>query len=327
MRYLLALCFLFTITSCAKKSSEKVEEAIDVALTYLSESKCDSAIDVLEEAGRDTTNAVYLQVLASAYACRAGYNEVRFLSQDVLKINGAMLFASLTTLSIAPEIEADSESYADLREALKVLLYVDVNQPSQAAKTSKFGPRKAGDLGVQALFLTLNQLGKFIHLFGNVGLVGTVVTKGAGAASVDEQTAQASKCFVEYTSTAALLLISNNEGGACKNTSFFGHPDLSLAPASLSNTKRRMCEGLMLVTNIMDLLNNITLPANPSMGSIGSITALVNTLKSQITAINPAYGTLINTTSQATCEGLATTASGFDNLQDVFAVVFEKGLP
>lgn len=328
MRSALILSFLILFCSCAKKPAEEVDEAIDLALTYLSDGKCASAIDVLEDVGRDVDNAVYLQVLASAYACRAGFDERVFLAVDIPLIDSdsADLMKSLTLLTLSPESEADSDSYTDIKEALNILLDVDANQPSQAAREAKYGPRKAGDMGVYALFLSMTQLGKFLHFYGNVDSTGA---KGTGAASTDEQGVTPSNCFVEYTEADALTFLGGGGGSVCNNMAADdGHPDMLFAPAgTLVITKRRMCEGLMLVTNIVDILNNLTLPTDSSMGQLASVTTTVNTAIAAVIAARPALEPLITTTSQDECESLVAAAGEFDNLQLIYAMIFEGGLP
>ena len=322
LRLFFIICFILTLSSCAKTPSEEAGTAVDLALTYLTDEKCDRAIDVLEAAGRTNSNPVYLQVLASAYACRAGYNEVNFLLNDVTKISGSALLTSLATLSLSPEHHADSDSYVDLRTALNVLLNSTTGQPSQAARNAKFGLRKAGDLGLQTLFLTLTQLGKFLHFYGNVDALGA---KGKGLPNVDEQTSTESRCFIDYTNVQAEAFITLL-AGYCTNATP-GHPDLALTPSELTTTKKRMCEGLVLVTNTMDILSNLVLPANASLANINGVSASVTSLKSTAIALNPAIGTLLNTTSQADCESLVSSSTEFDNLQLIYAVLFEKGLP
>lgn len=326
MRLSLIILSLFIFVSCGKTPAEEVDEAIDLALTYLSENKCAKAIDVLEDVGRDQTDPVYLQVLASAYACRAGFNEVTFLLDDIPLIDSdaADLMKSLTQLSLSDEDEADSDSYVDVGEALDILLNVDSNPPSQAAREATFGPRKAGDMGVQALFLSMVQLGKFLHFYGNVNSAGV---KGGGAASVDEQTADPSECFVTYTYAPAKTYLTA-AAGTCNNmASDNGHPNLSFAVADLTTTKRRMCEGLMLVTNILDILENMTLPADSSYGQLSSVTATVSNFKTAIVTADPNLETLLETTSQAECETLVANSTEFDNLQYIYALLFESGLP
>ena len=106
-----------------------------------------------------------------------------------------------------------------------------------------------------------------------------------------------------------------------------GHVDLSFAVASLTATKKKMCEGLMIVTNIMDILQNITLPASSSYGSITSLPGTVADFKTAIITADPGLSVLVNTTSQAACETLVTSASEFNNLQYIYALLFEAGLP
>lgn len=327
MRLLLILFSLILFASCAKKPSDEVDEAIDIALTYLSSNKCAAAIDVLEDAGRDVENPIYLQVLASAYACRAGFNEIVFLSTEMTKIDSsaAGLMKSLTTFTLSADTEADSASYVDLREALDILLYVDTAQPSQLAREAIFGPRKAGDMGMQALFLSFTQLGKFLDFYGNVNALGV---KGGGAANVDEQGATPSTCFIEYTEAQAILFLGGGGGGVCNNmASDDGHPDLSLAAPDLETTKRRMCEGLMLVTNIIDILSNISLPTSTTFANFATVATTVSTIKTTITGNYPQLATLLDTTSQTDCETLLDTPSELDNLQHLYALLFEAGLP
>ena len=323
MRSALILSILILFYSCAKSPADEVDEAIDIALDYLSYDKCDKAIDVLEGVGRDKTNPIYLQVLSSAYACRAGYDERVFLDTDIAKIASADLMKSLTTLTLSNDHAADSASYLDLREALEVVLYVDSNQPSQVKREAKYGPRKAGDMGVQALFLSFAQLGKFLQFYGNVDALGI---KGAGAVSTDEQGATASTCFVGYTEAQSLAFLVGGGGGSCTGGTS-SHPDMLFAPAAtLTITQRRMCEGLMLVTNIVDILNNLTLPNDASMGDLSNVKTSIVTSISTIITNFPTLATLLGTTSQTTCETLVATAPEFDNLQFLYALIFEGGL-
>lgn len=327
MRSLFILALLLFFTSCGKTPEEESDEAIDLALTYLSSNKCEEAIDVLEDIGRQRENSIYLQVLASAYACRAGFSEIDFLDTEIDKIDSSVsgLMKSLTTLKWSSQTEADSADYEDMKEALDVILNIDSEQPSQDHREEVFGLRKAGDMGVQALFMSIAQLGKFLHLYGNVNATGV---KGGGAANTDEQGATASTCFAAYTAVNAQTALTPAIAGACRYpgpATYVGHPDLSFAAPDLVVTKRRLCEGLMLVTNIIDILNNLTL-TDDSYGDLTSVTATVNTYKTNITNASPALATLINTTSQEECETLVAGGSEFDNLQYIYALLFEVGL-
>jgi hypothetical protein len=179
-------------------------------------------------------------------------------------------------------------------------------------------------MGIQALFLSIVQLGKFLNYYGNVDASGN---KGSGAANTEEQGATPSTCFIKYTEARSIVFLGSGGGGVCNDMSTdLGHPDLSLAAGSLTATKKKMCEGLMLVTNIMDILANITLPSSSSYGSLTALPATVSTFKSTIIAADPTLSTLLNTTDQTTCESLVASATEFDNLQFIYAMLFEGGL-
>ena len=319
MRSFILIFLLFLFCSCAKTAPEKVDEAIDLALSYLTNEQCDKAIDVLEDAGRDTENAIYLQVLASAYACRASYNEITFLTTDIPAINSTAvgLMKSLSLLTLSGETATNSAEYVDLRQAFTILTNVDAAQPSYVTRVASYGARKASDMGVQTLFLGLVQLGKFIHYYGNVNA--TTGVKGGGT--------QSNNCFLEYTDPRAIVALGAL-GATCNDMSTDdGHVDLSFAAGSLTATKKKMCEGLVLVTNIIDILENITLPASSSYGSITTLPATISTFKTSIIAADATLSTLLNTTSQSTCETLVTAAAEFNNLQYIYALLFEVGLP
>ena len=326
----LILIFLFIlIVGCAKNSVEEEASAIDQALTLLSDEECDEAIDILEDIGRRTDNAVYLQVLASAYACRASFNEVEFLATDIEAIDtdAADFMKSLSILSLPYESAANSAQFQDLNEALDILLNVDASQPSQTAREAKYGPRKAGDMGIQALFLSIVQLGKFLNFYGNVNATGA---KGLGGANTDEQGADQSECFLQYTDATAIAYIDALPAtNACDNFSGGddGHPNMSFAVANLEATKTKMCQGLMLLTNIIDILSNITIPQNTATDNLDEIATLASSFKSTITSADPDLAVLLNTTSQSTCETLLDTPAEFANMQLIYAMLFESGLP
>lgn len=321
MRSIALIFTLFLFVSCAKTTDEKVAEAIDVANTYLSEGKCDSAIDVLEDVGRQSSNAIYLQVLASAYSCRAGFSELTFLLTDLDVMTQATtptstLLTYLSIISTSTETEADSDSYTDLKTAINLLIDSTSAQPSQSARNSKFGSRKAGDMGMQALLMMFAQLGKFLHYYGDVHP--TTGAKGGGSAS--------NNCFIAYTDATAISALGT---GTCSSSgSRTGNSDLSLAESNLPATKAKLCEGLMLVTNIIDTLNNIQIPSDSTLSALDDIKTEVNDMKSEI--YTGGLETLLDTTDQATCATLVapTDSSGeFENLQRIYASLFEGGLP
>ncbi|HXH32291.1 MAG TPA: hypothetical protein VNJ01_15940 [Bacteriovoracaceae bacterium] len=316
MRLILLPFLLILFAACGKGIEQETQETIDVALTYLTDGKCTEAIDALEAIDRQNTNGVYLQVLASAYACRAGYNELDFIAIDVPTINttsASLLFKSISILSLSDETEADSAEYADFRTALNVLLNSNgAPKPSQVARTVAFGVRRSGDMGVQLLFLSVVELGKFLNYYGNVNSVGA---KGMGGG--------ASTCFINYTDPRAQAVIAGNFGGACvSNTG--GHADLSFAAANLAIAKRRICEGLVLFNNIVDILDNIDLSTNPSLSTFTRISTTINAYKAP--AVAAGLGPLLETTSQSDCETAMVDPTQFNNMQYLYSLLYESGL-
>lgn len=316
MRTILIFSILFSCFSCSKTTVEKTDEAIDVALSYLSARQCDDAIDVLEEVGRQTDNATYLQVLASAYACRGGVDEISFIGTDIPAINATStnLLKSLSILSLSDEKDTDSNEYKDIRTALNILLETGSgSQPSQLNRTATFGTRKSGDMGLQILFLSIIQLGKFVNWYGNVNSVGA---KGAGS--------NTNSCFISYSYPAAQTAVT--AGGTSCTVYNDGHPDLSFS-VNVDETKRRLCEGLVLLTNLIDVLENIDLTGVTSLSSLENVATLATQFKTNAITLDSNLGTLLNTTSQSMCKTTLDTASELNNMQLIYAAIFESGLP
>lgn len=312
MRNFLILFILILFTACAKNEAEQTNEAIDVALTHLSDGECEKAIDVLEEAGMQSGNAVYLQVLASAYACKAEFNEIVFISDDLEAMdttNGQTIVKSLAAMSLSDETAADSADYTNILTGIDLLLNSTSGDPSQVDREEKFGSRKGGDMGVQALILSLVNLGKFLNYFGNTDADGD---KGQGTGN--------NTCFLDYNDPRAQAMISAPTTGAC-TVSNDGHSDLDQSSAA---GKRRMCEGIMLLTNSIDILDNLDLSDSSTLSKLEDVSTQVNTFKAA--AIAAGLGTVINMTSQEECEDFADVPAQLLDLEYFYAVVFEANL-
>jgi hypothetical protein len=294
---------LLWLVACGPNKQEKVASAIDRAQTLLSSEKCDEAIEILEETGAQPNNPVYLQVLASAYACRARFRAVSFISADVPTINANDLLRTISIMSLSEETTADSPSYRALDTALHLLLGTEA---SHVAREERFGRRRAGDMGVQILMLSLTQLGKFLNFYGNVDAGG--VKGGRGG----------STCFLNYTHPQAVFALGQGQTGACTGAGQ-GHPAMAGAPL-----RRRMCEGLTYVTNILDILTNIDLSGTSSLGSLQSIVSELQDYRQEADSIGVGY--LLDVRGQAACEALIANASDQGNLERLYVIMFERGL-
>jgi hypothetical protein len=315
VRQLILLFSLFFLGACSQNPVEKRQQAIDIALSLLSRSECIEAIKILEDAGRDFNNAVYVSVLSSAYACRANFDAVDFIATDIgsINTNAANLFNSLSILTLSPETQTDSTAYMGLKAAIEIITNSATAASGQAGRTSKFGTRKAGDLGVQLILYSVVQLGKFLNYFGNVNALGN---KGFGTQGTNQ-------CFLTYSTFDAIAAASAG-GGVCDPPGDAGHPDLSLASIS---GRRRACEGLVLFTNILDTLNNIDLSGNTSLRVLEDAATSVSQFRDSALAVNPNLGTLLAMTSQDGCENLLSSSSTErNNIELIYALIFESGL-
>jgi hypothetical protein len=310
VRNCLILFIILFLSSCAQKPEEKINEAIDRALTHLSSGECDAAIDVLEDSGGGNSDAIYIQVLSSAYACKADFNEIAFISDDLTDIDAsssANILKSMSIMSLSDESAADSANYTNVRTAINTIL--NTTSPiGQTERTAKFGTRKAGDLGVQALILNIVNFGKFLNFYGNVSGTGV---KGGGAAS--------NSCFLNYNDPRAQALTGVSTGACTVDND--GSIDLDQTTAV---GKRRICEGAMLLTNAINILDNLDLSNSSTLSKLEDISSQVNSFKTAATAAG--LGTIINMTSQSQCETFLNTPAQLLDMEYFYALVFETGL-
>lgn len=301
---------LLSLVSCSQRPAEEVTEAIDVAQTLLSSEKCDEAIKLLEDIGRQPKDGVYLQVLSSAYACKAKFRMIEFIADDVPTINTSALFKSVATFSLSPETTVDSVAYSSLKEALNILGGTDFKQ---ATRTNTFGSRRAGDMGLQVLVLSLVQFGKYLNYYGNVDADGD---KGQGSGT--------NTCFLNYTDSMAQSgpVIGVDQLPAANNCNGYtsGHPELSGAKQI-----ERMCEGITLLTNIIDVLENIDISGSDTLEELNNIKANVTTYRTAASTAGVGY--FLDLTSPAACRTLLADSTEFNKSQRLFVTLFERELP
>ncbi len=319
---LLVSLSLLTLGACSSGNKEKIEDGIDSALYYLSlpTPNCQKAIEELEKIGRQTTNALYLRTLASAYACRGSYGELIFFG-DIGNIssNVSSFFGSLTTLGLAVQTAPEPDSFLDVQRALDVLLYAGgQTTPSYTNLVTIFGQRQANNLSMQTLFMLLTQLGRFNYYYGNVNASGQ---KGLGGGS--------NNCFYPYPGLIQTTIAdSADTGGRCNSSnSPVGHPQLNIATPGLTNAiiNRRLCYGVVIVNNLINILTNIEFSNNDALGAIVDLKDTLDTVLSQAQSIpDPDFQAFLEVRSQSQCE----TILNADNEvgQYYFASVFEGGL-
>ncbi len=312
INFLLGL-MLASLMACSAKPEEEAMDAIDTALYHLSRKspECQKAIDVLEDLDDQEDNPRYVQTLASAYACRGGFSELD-LFDEIDTIDSQALLGSLSELTSSAQTEAESDDFDDLQQAIDILLYSgERTTPSAAAAKTKFGNRHGTNMNLQALYMILVQLGRYASWYGNTA----GGAKGAGALG--------NTCFFDYD-PAPLVVATSHAGNACTGASQ-GSDSLDYAGVTAAVAQKRLCQGAMLVNNLLDILENTTLSSNSSLGEITDVYDEIEPYIDAAAILDPGMPAFIATLSQADCE----TAVALDDsvIQLYFASIFEGALP
>lgn len=331
MKILITFLLLIIFSGCAKTDEQLIDSAKQEAKYFLSSKKCLKARSVLTEVGTQSDDPVWISLHAATYACAAGYSELDTLfGSNLGNLDSSAILNSLALFTSSNETEADSSNYTNLKAAINILLNSDGQaQPSAAKKLTKFGADEGSDLNMQALYLILVQLGKFFAYYGNVDANGD---KGQGT--------NTNICLFSYTQSD--LTVGAGSGGSgvagfitdalatqpntC-NTTGRGHPDLS-SPVEAATIKTRLCEGIVLYNNLVDILSNNNLSSNSSLGDLSNVGAAIDALMEAAATSESAYNngtngqnaiaTLKVITGQDECEEVH-----LDKIEKFYAMVFE----
>ena len=218
--------------------------------------------------------------------------------------------------------DARNSDYEDLWVAIDALLFaggipLDVN-PTVNRRAESFGTGDLTDIHTFALYLSLVQLGKYLFYYGNSSSSGV---KGAGS--------QSNFCLANYSNVA----FDNNVSGVGNIQSYLntvatglcvfpasGHPQLG---SSGNLDAQRMCEGVVIVNNILTLLP-VVLASSTSddLSSLSGAESLIQASELLLTtASNSAANTVVDVLGRQHCEGLNTTNT--DDLELFFILFFE----
>ena len=160
------------IYGCSASSETVVNEAIQSANILLTNRQCDEAVELLEGVGRQNENSLYLQVLASAYACRAGFSEPSLVANDLVKIGNPSEFGGFTRFGTSSQMYTyDTDEYLELQTAIDILLYAGnlrtTQNPTSARRLVKLGRSNVGDIDTQLLYMIMAQLGMYLYHYGH----------------------------------------------------------------------------------------------------------------------------------------------------------------
>jgi hypothetical protein len=323
MKNSLILLFLISLlSSCGKSTKEKTQSAVLSANISLSKGNCQEAIDVLEANGRDERDAQYLKTLASGYACRAGFKVTTFFTSDLGKTStpapfgGATLY-STSQVAVSGSLQNDSV-FKDMQTAIDLLYYAGgfsaATEPTSIERAKYFTGNEAADINSQMVFMMLAQLGKYMEVYSNAGTTGV---KGSGSAS--------NKCFTDYghiTNNNVKTALANMPGACKVNNSPHAQLDSTSGLISASVRRTRLCQGVVLVNGILDVLPSVVASAGGGdLSSISSLTTNIQAFKSALVTADPSIGTVATVLSQYNCENDTSITDA--TIESYFAIIFE----
>jgi hypothetical protein len=323
MRLISALTILFSITmlnSCGKSADEEVTGAILSANISLSKGDCQSAIDTLTAISYQSRNASFLKTLSAAYACRSGFSVVHFFASDIAVsasktgLGGLTLYS--TSLSTVTGVLENDSSFSDLQRAIDILLYaggLSTNtEPTVSERAKYFGSKDASEINSQLAFMLLAQIGKYMHFYADTSTTGV---KGAGTG--------ANNCFSSYSQTSGVIqgLITGNASNTCKSTTS-SHPQLDVASVSQSLRTARMCRGVVLLNNLLEVLPSVL--ASASGGDLSSVSGLTDPIKLIISAAGASLPNVATVMSQTNCVANAVVTAGSDELETYLGLIYEN---
>ncbi len=251
----------FTLMASCGKDADTIDAAIKEAHFLLTERNCAGARSSLDEVGYQANNADYIGAYASTYACDASYSTITFFANDIDQLSSTAggIFGSLTTFSTSDDMtSATDPDFTNLQLAIDTILYAGGQTESASAnRETVFSIRDNTNLNVQALYMIIVNLGRWFYFYGNPDASGE---KGAGPGT--------NTCLFTYSDPEAIAAISLGETGSCTNAANTGSADMMTGDAT--EEKTRLCQGIVMITNFIDLLANIEFSSD-EVGELGEI--------------------------------------------------------
>ncbi len=266
---LFALVLLSCFFCSCGKEADDVKAAIEEAHFLLTDRNCSGAKASLDEVGYQANNADYIGAYASAYACAANYSTLTLFTNDLDSLSSTQggLLGSLTLFSTSDDMTSATDSdFTNLQLAINTILYAGGQTESASAnRETVFSSRDNTNLNVQALYMILVNLGRWLHFYGNPDANGV---KGAG-------TANTNTCLYTYSNPTVRLYLGTGVTGSCTDdVGDVGSSDMMTGDATEQQT--RLCQGLVMFTNFIDLIANIEFTGD----DVGELSAIGDTFES-----------------------------------------------
>jgi hypothetical protein len=159
--------------------------------------------------------------------------------------------------------------------------------------------------------MLLAQLGKYMEVYADAGTTGV---KGSGVGT--------NNCFTDYSNTpAGVQAALSSYPGACQVINS-PHSQLDSASVPVATRRTRLCQGVVLVNGILDILPSVIASAGGGdLATIATLTTNLANYKSALTTAYPAVGSVATVLSQSNCE--TDPAITTSTIESYFAIIFE----
>lgn len=320
--FLFIICLVIAI-GCGADPEEKREDAIYDANRALTLGNCDKAISLLEAVGRDNKNSVYLQTLASAYACKSGLREPSFFENDLpntaspAPLGGTGRYANSSGM-----VNDNDASLSALYTAIDLLLFAGgistSESPSVTKRASYFTSSETANINSQLLYMLLSAAGRFFYYYGNSDSAGQ---KGQGT-GIDANT-----CFVDYSENVTLdnvyadlnaYFAGAGPIGSCAGAGS-GHSSFG---ASGSRNISRLCRGVVLINNLFDVIPEVLAASTGTdFSAVSATTTTITTLRTAVAAAKNGMSNILDVKSYDLC--VSENTSNDDYIQVYYAFIVE----
>ncbi len=260
---LVMIGLLFLAVGCGLSKEEEVDDAISQAHRLLSANKCAEAIAVLNGVGQQTSNAEWLGVYADAQACLAPWSVVSFFATDLpnMSTSQSAIIGSLATFQQAVMTSPSDGAYTNLRAAINTLLFAGgISEVPHSNRVDALGLSSANNIGVHALYMMINQIGQFSRYYGNA--LSTTGVKGSQGGS---------ECYINYTDGDAQGIVTAYPAANNCDSFILGHPQLT-------GNRSRLCDGIVLFNNFIDVIANIAIGDTGNNGGLDELSANISDL-------------------------------------------------
>lgn len=348
-RFLFAIALVVGLSACGADEEQTIDDAVDVAQSYLTTGDCQRAIDTLEDIGRHPEHYRYVKTLATGYACRAGYSTPNLYGNDLTKIGTPSLLGGMGVFTTSDLMESpDDPNFEDLQTAMNVLLYsgeiTETQNPTSERRSRYFSSSEVANMDTLLLYLTMVQIGMFVNYYGDIdnsltSSDGDYGLKGAASNGT------ADYCLFDYDGTISLtpdgtvvgagdttlddyLVSLAGTSNACDGSNGAADGYNPYLGTNSNMHLERMCQGVVLLNTFFNALDNVVAQlAGDSFSSLGDSFDAIDVVNGAIAGIYPDAVNLIGLMNQENCEDLfADNSNDSTKPMQVFYALYYEAL-